>query len=116
MVAGVVVGTGTGDDATDDETVAVVSETTGLVVTVALEFVESLDTSTVLDAAGSEVSEEVLATIVVAGWLVGVVVIASRSDFSSALSSPEPQATSTPSEATVANATRREQTRFMSTE
>jgi hypothetical protein len=115
MVAGVVVGTGTGDDATDDGTVAVVAETTGLVVTVALAIVESLDAAMVLDAAGSEITEEVLAKIVVAGWLVGVVMIVSRSDFSSALSSPEPQATSTPSEATVANATRREETRFMST-
>ncbi|MFZ9564958.1 MAG: hypothetical protein ACO3AT_07235 [Ilumatobacteraceae bacterium] len=81
----------------------------------AFAIVESLDAAMVLDAAGSEVAEEVLVKIVVAGWPVGEVVIASRSDFSSALSSPEPQATSTASEATVANATRREETRFMST-
>ncbi|MFZ9540514.1 MAG: hypothetical protein ACO292_05150 [Ilumatobacteraceae bacterium] len=81
----------------------------------AFAIVESLDAAMVLDAAGSEVAEEVLVKIVVAGWPVGEVVIASRSHFSSALSSPEPQATSTPSEATVANATRREETRFMST-
>ena len=65
MVAGVVVGTGTGDDATDDGTVAVVAETTGLVVTVALAIVESLDAAMVLDVASSEVTEEVLVKIVV---------------------------------------------------
>jgi hypothetical protein len=46
--------------------------------------------------------------------IVGVVVMESFSFFSSVLSSPDPHATSKPREAMVANAMRREETRFMS--
>ena len=71
-----------------------------------------VDETTVV-AEGFDGASEVSVTTVV-DTFVGVVVIASRSDFSRALCSPDPQATSTPSAATVANAMRREETRFMS--
>jgi len=75
--------------------------------------VVSLVDETTVVAEGFDGASEVSVTTVV-DTFVGVVVIASRSDFSRALCSPDPQATSTPSEAMVANAMRREETRFIS--
>ena len=84
--------------------------------TVAALFVAvvSLGEEALVVGAESEGVDDGLAAIVVVGSFAGVVVTASWSDFSSVLFSPEPHATSKPREATVANAIRREETRFMS--
>ena len=73
--------------------------------------VSPADETTVVDEEFDDASEVSVTTVV--DSFVGVVVIASRSDFSRALCSPDPQATSTPSEAMVANAMRWKGTRFM---